>query len=236
MSNLSVVKRLLVGLAALAALGAAAPAHASTPLPWCGTDSSAVDRQPDATLGFAVHVAYVRAPGEPDRFAEFAPKIVGDVAAIEAWWRSQDATRTPRFDLFPIACTTPFGALDISSVELPQPVSGIARAFNEIRFLLASNAGFNEPEKIYLVYFDGSTGQTGRERVCGQGAEAGFGVPGIAVVYLDSCSVATNDVRRPVVGIHELVHVLGAVESAAPHTLRRAATSATSRPTCWPPR
>jgi len=215
---LFVVKRLLVGLAALAALGAAAPAQASTPLPWCGTDSSAADRQPDATLGFAVHLAYVHPPGEPDRFAELAPRIVGDVAAIEAWWRSQDATRSPRFDLFPVACTTPFGALDISNVELPQPINGISGAFNEIRSLLATEHDFNQPEKIYLVYYDGPTGQSGRERVCGQGAEGGFGLPGIAIVYLDSCGVATNDSRRPVVGVHELVHVLGAVANAAPHS------------------
>ncbi len=212
-----VVKRLLVGLAALAALGAAAPAHASTPLPWCGTDSSAADRQPDATLGFAVHVAYVRPPGEPDRFAEFAPRIVGDVAAMEAWWRSQDATRSPRFDLFPVVCTTVFGALDISNVELPQAISGINSAFNEIRFLLASEAGFNEPEKVYLVYYDGPTGQSGLERVCGQGAEAGSGMPGVAVVYLDSCGATRTDSLRPVVGVHELVHVLGAVDKGAPH-------------------
>lgn len=213
------VKRLLVGMAAFAALGAAAPAQASIPMPWCGTDSSAVDRLPDATPGYAVHVAYVRPPGAPDRFGELAPRIVGDVFAMEAWWRTQDAARSPRFDLFPIACASVFGALDITNVQLPQPISGIDRAFNEIRLLLASEAGFNQPEKIYLVYYDGPTGQAGLERVCGQGAPGGgFGLPGIAIVYLDSCRALTTDSLRPVVGIHELVHVLGAVDDAAPHS------------------
>jgi hypothetical protein len=213
------VKRLLVGMAALAALGAAAPAQASIPMPWCGTDSSAVDRLPDATPGYAVHVAYVRAPGAPDRSGELAPRIVGDVTAIEAWWRTQDAARSPRFDLFPVACASVFGALDISNVELPQPISGIDRAFNEIRFLLASEVGFNQPEKTYLVYYDGPTGQPGLERICGQGAPGGgFGLPGIAIIYLDSCRALTTDSLRPVVGIHELVHVLGAVDDAAPHS------------------
>ena len=59
-------------------------------------------------------------PARADRFGELAPRIVGDVAAIEAWWRSQDAARTPRFDLFPVACATTFGALDITNVELSQ--------------------------------------------------------------------------------------------------------------------
>ena len=112
------MKRLLVGLAVVAAFGSAAPAEASTPMPWCGVGSSDVDRLPDATPGFAVHVAYVRPPGAADRLAEWAPRIVGDTAAIDAWWRSQDPTRSPRFDLYPFACASPFGQLDISNVTL----------------------------------------------------------------------------------------------------------------------
>ena len=214
------MKRLLVGLAALGALGAAAPAHASIPMPWCGTASSAVDRLPDATPGFAVHVVYVRAPGVADRFAELAPRIVGDVVAMEAWWRSQDATRAPRFDLFPIACATAFGALDITNVQLSQAPGSVPASFNAIRLQLAS-ARFNEPEKVYLVYYDGSTGQAGREQVCGQGATpGGFGAPGMAIVYLDACDATAGDSLRPVVGMHELVHALGAVNDAAPNRCR----------------
>lgn len=185
-------------------------------MPWCGTDSSAVDRLPDATPGYAVHVMYIRPRGGPDRFGEFAPKIVGDVAAIEAWWRSQDATRSLRFDLFSVACTSAFGALDITNVELPQAVIGINPAFSQIRLLLASMVGYNESEKVYLVYYDGPTGQTGFGRVCGQGGQGGG--PGVAIVYLDSCDAAASDSRRPIVGVHELVHALGAVEGAAPHS------------------
>jgi hypothetical protein len=212
------VKRLLVGLAAFAALGAAAPAHASTPMPWCGTDSSRIDRLPDATPGYAVHVAYVRAPGMPDRFAELAPRIVGDAAAIEAWWRSQDPARSLRFDLFPVACATAFGALDITNVELSQAISGIDRAFGEIRLLLSSEFGFHEPEKAYLVYYDGSTGQSGPGRVCGQGAAPSrLGFAGMAVIYVDSCGATTSDSLRPIVAVHELVHTFGAVTDGAPH-------------------
>ena len=213
------MKRLLVSLAALAALSAAGPAHASTPMPWCGTDSSAVDRLPDATPGYAVHVAYVRPPGAPDRFGELAPRIVGDVAAIDAWWRSQDSTRSLRFDLFPVACASAFGALDITNAVLPQAINGINGAFSQIRLLLGSAVGFNESEKVYLVYYDGPTGQSGFDQVCGQGGPpGGFGRPGIAVVYLDSCDATETDSLRPVVGVHELVHVLGAVAGAAPNS------------------
>lgn len=212
------VKQALATLAALGVLAVPAPAQASIPAPWCGTAPSPTDRLPDATPAFALHVAYVRAPGAPDRFGEWAPRIVGDAAAVDAWWRSQDPTRALRFDLFPGAgCTSAFGLLDITSVELREGLGPINGAFRTLRTLLASEHGFRASEKAYLVYFDGSTGQLGDARVCGQGGGGGFGLPGLAVVYLDSCSASTGDSTRPIVAVHELAHVLGAVEDEAPN-------------------
>jgi hypothetical protein len=211
------VKRALATTAAIVALGATAPAHAGPPVPWCGPGPSAVDRFPDATLGYAVHVVYARPPGAPDRFAELAPRLAGDAAEIESWWRGQDAARSPRFDLFAApGCAGSFGALDVSSVELPLGPSSIDRGFAELRDSL-TELGFREPEKAYLVYFDGPTGQVGDERVCGQGGPASGGRSGFAVVYLDSCGTDSGDTVRSVVAIHELLHVLGAVSRSAPH-------------------
>jgi hypothetical protein len=212
----SAVKRLLVALA-LCALGWIAPAEASTPMPWCGPDAASGDRLPDASPGFAVHIAYVRDPNVPDRLALWAPRIVGDMAAIDAWWRGQDPSRAPRFDLFPGACSTPFGALDITQVTLAQSVPDVVNAFTTIRLLLAVDHDFNQVEKAYLVYYDGPTGQTGSNHVCGQGTSGGRFLPGFAVVYLDSCEAEATDSLRPVVAVHELVHVLGAVAGAAPN-------------------
>ncbi len=210
------MRRLLVGLATVAALGSAAPAAASTPVPWCGTGASEFDRVPDATPGFAVHVAYVRPPGAADRLADWAPRIVGDVAAIDAWWRLQDPARAPRFDLFPFACASLFGQLDISSVTLQQPAGQIATAFTTLRFLLADQ-GFIEPEKTYLFYYDGPLEQQRVDsEVCGVGGSPAGGLPGIAIVFLDSCKAEENTFR-PIVAIHELAHTLGAVAGAAPH-------------------
>ena len=215
------VKRALGTMAAFVALAATAPAQASVPVPWCGADVSAVDRQPDATLGFSIHVAYVRAPGGADRFAELAPRMAGDAAAIESWWRGHDPARSPRFDLFAApGCAGSFGALDLTNVELPQGLSNIDTAFGELRDLLR-DGGFAEPEKAYLVYYDGPTGQVGNERVCGQGGPGGAGRPSLAVVYLDSCGADAGDVVRPVIAVHELMHVFGAVSTSAPHHCSR---------------
>ncbi len=211
------VRWVLVGLVAVAALGSAAPARASNPLPWCGTGTSEVDRLPDATPGFAVHVAYVHPQGAPDRLADWAPRIVGDVAAIDGWWRSQDSARAPRFDLFPFPCSSPFGQLDISSVTLPQPAGDIDSAFERIRFLLADTRGFIQAEKTYLVYYDGPVERSPFEfPVCGIGGGAAGGLSGIAIVFLDACSAEEN-LFRPTVAVHELMHVFGAVSGAAPN-------------------
>jgi hypothetical protein len=209
------VKHLLAAVAVLVALGAAPPAEASTPVPWCGAAAPA-DRAPDATPGFAVHLVYVRPPDVPDRLSMWAPRFVGDVTAIDAWWRSQDPTRALRFDLFSLGCATTLGQLDISSVVLNQPAGDLPDAFSTLRFLLAGR-GFTQPEKTYLVFYDGPVGQPDPEgEICGAGDTPSAGLPGIAIVFLSACEAESADVFRPVVAIHELVHALGAVAGAAP--------------------
>jgi hypothetical protein len=157
------MKRLLLVLGLLGVLWTSPAAHASTPTPWCGTDVVSADRIPDATFGFAAHIIYVHSPGSPDRFLEWAPRIAGDVTEIDAWWRTQDPTRAPRFDLFAFPCSSVFGALDISRVAIPNEIGSVPNpAFDNLRSTLATS--FNASEKIYLVYYDGPTGQTGTSR------------------------------------------------------------------------
>jgi hypothetical protein len=209
------VKALLAAAVVVVALGVAPGAGASTPVPWCGVPDSS-DRLPDATPGFAVHVMYVRPPDVPDRIALWAPRIVGDVAAIDAWWRSQDPTRALRFDLFSLGCATTLGQLDISGVLVEQGIGDLPTAFSTLRFVLAGR-GFIKPEKTYLVYYDGPVGQPDGGEICGAGDTPAAGLPGIAVVFLAACEAESGDTLRPVVAIHELVHALNAVAGAAPH-------------------
>jgi hypothetical protein len=207
----------LLGLAALAP----GEATAGPPVPWCGPGPSSVDRLPDAVPGFAVHVVYARGPNDPDRFAEWAPRLAGDAAEIEAWWRGHDPARALRFDLFAApGCAGSFGALDLTSLRLSPGLTSVDDAFDELTATLA-RLGLNEPEKAYLVYYDSPTGQTGNERVCGQGGGGSTTRPALAIVFLDSCGSSDGDDSRPIVAVHELMHVLGAVSQRAPNHCAR---------------
>ncbi|HEY7795701.1 MAG TPA: hypothetical protein VIA10_16975 [Gaiellaceae bacterium] len=209
------MRPLLAAAAVLAALAAAPSASASSPVPWCGVADGS-DRLPDATPGFAVHVVYVRPADEPDRLEAWAPRLVGDVAAIDAWWRRQDPARALRFDLFALGCSTTLGQLDITNVIVPRGPGTLPEAFSTLRFQLAAR-GFAQAEKIYLVYYDGAVGQPDGGEICGAGDTPSAGLSGVAIVFLSACEAESSDVYRPVVAAHELVHALGAVAGAAPH-------------------
>jgi len=132
---------------------------AAAPLPdtWCG-DEAAVDR-PDVVAQKQVHVVYVFPTDAEDRFGAEARLIARDLAGVDEWWRSQDPTRTPRFDLASFAgCTSEFGALDITS--LPLSVDSATLAVNSGGFTRRigdqlSAAHLDDATKKYLIYYDG---------------------------------------------------------------------------------
>jgi hypothetical protein len=125
-----------------------------------------------------------------------------------------------RFDLFSLGCATTFGQLDISNVLIPQGAGDLPEAFSTLRFLLAGR-GFLQPEKTYLVYYDGPVGQPEGGEICGAGDTPSAGLPGVAIVFLAACEADSGDTFRPVVAVHELVHALGAVAGAAPNHCQR---------------
>src|SRR5688572_28225499 len=94
------VRRLLL---ALALAGAAMLAHAGlaqAAVPWYGNDQLSTDR-PDAVGGRKVHVIYATPAEGVDQFAEMASAITTDLAALTDWWRRDDPSHAPRWDLFP---------------------------------------------------------------------------------------------------------------------------------------
>jgi hypothetical protein len=194
---------------------------------WCGAGQpTTVDRKPDVDISSPrqVHVTYAIPSDATDQFASMAPKLATDAAAMDTWWRGQDATRSPRFDLFAFpGCTSKFGRLDIGFVRLPRASSLYAGDAGADRLIddLTGLAGL--PTDKHLVYYDGP--DPFDQFVCGttfvtNTSPTQGGLSGIAFVWLRS--LCGGDVGaaglNAAVAVHELIHGLGAmVQSGAPH-------------------
>jgi len=204
-----------------AVLFAFAPAaSAVTPVTWCGGAPSANDR-PDVVGGNQIHVVYAVPSDGADRFAQLASAIATDSGAIGEWWRKQDPTRAPRFDLS--GSCTGAGSLDISDVRLPHPTAYYNQAavprIQQLRDDLLA-AGFDDAAKKYLVYYDQSQPALGTD--CGAAyvnAQSG-GAHGYAAVYiapnLGGCGALGNGGYLAVIAAHELINGLGALDPATP--------------------
>lgn len=200
------VRRLVAVAIFLVALWAAPGALAAG---WCGPGETAADA-PDIVTGPQVHAIYVVPSDGADRFAQVAGQIADDTASIDAWWLTQDPTRTLRFDLavYP-ACT----ALDLSFLRLQlsaAQISGDASSAFALVEQTVAQQGFANPFKRYLVYYDGPAVQNG---VCGTGGGSFATGPAFAVVWLAGCPGVPTDS----VAAHELLHALGALPAGAPH-------------------
>jgi hypothetical protein len=195
-----------------------------TPTTWCGGSSvEAADRKPDLLAGRQIDVLYARPADVPDRFGTFASKITSDIAAIDAWWRAQDGTRTLRFDLYPFpGCAPGVADLDLADVTLPQPAASyraVATAFSRIvSDLQTVPYKAISPDRKYLVYWDAPVSDW---QLCGQGSADATDYttgPSWAIVYVQSCLVSIgNGDFGALAATHELLHTLGAVPPGAPH-------------------
>ena len=220
---------------AAAALAAAAVCSVSlaalVPITWCGSAPSGTDR-PDIIGGDQIHVIYATPSDSPDRFASVASAITTDLNAINAWWKRQDPTRAPRFDYAALGCTG-FGALDISDVKLPHDTAYYNSPTTPRLSLLRDDlvaAGFTDPAKKYLVYYDQA--QVSASMECGNAyvsAQSG-GSKGYAAVFIApnlegsgaarGCGSIEASAPRggflAVVAAHELVNELGALDPTTP--------------------
>ncbi len=216
--------KLLLAIAA-ASLALVAPTLAGAavaPVTWCGTDEVTALRSPDVEPWQPDKIRFIYAiPSDgDDHFAADASAIATDAAAIDPWWRSNDPTRAPRFALtqFP-GCTTTFGALDIAFVRLPHPGSYYASQDNPAIHLDEdlANAGLAPTQKS-IVYYDAPAADAGLCGVTDSQSPDGGGRDGLAYVLVQSgCSLVLGSTTS-LVAAHELLHNLGAVPSAAPHT------------------
>jgi hypothetical protein len=182
----------------------AAPAHAAS---WCGTPGTD-DRTPELFGGAQIHTVYAYPSDGANRYATFADAMETNAENIESWWRGQDPTRAPRFDLLQFACGP---QVDLAVVQEAVPGAQLAdaaaaydRLFDDLR-----HTGLVSPTDISVVYYDGPESNA---NTCGIGGGDSTGA-GIAVVLVNACSGVASDW----VAAHELGHALGAVPVGAPH-------------------
>jgi List-Bact-rpt repeat protein len=217
--------RRLAGVAAIVAAGALMHVSAGwAAVPWCGNDQLSTDR-PDVLGGHKIHVIYAVPSDGVDRFRDVASPIVSDVASITEWWRREDPSREPRWDLFPFpGCPPGLGTLDLTFVRLQQPAGAYAdSSTRQGRLLDDLGAAIADPAKKYLVYYDGAVPQ---EDLCGRasGDPARGGRFGVATVFMQgipppplTCGTFGDGGYGAKTATHELLHALGAVPPGAPH-------------------
>ncbi len=109
-------------------------------------------------------------------------------------------------------CGSEFGRLDISLVHVPAGVTDFDGITAAVR-----NAGFENPDKGYLIYFDGSPHVGDEYGLCGEGAVDSVTFA-YSIVFLPTCGQESSDGTREAVAMHEMTHGMGAVPTEAPHS------------------
>lgn len=185
---------------------------------------STADRADDFP-GYQIHVMYVLPSDGTDTNLDTNGAIASSVAAAQKWFVAQTrGARRLRFD-------TSNGQLDISFLRLARTDAEIASSGAYVRDQIQSEinaAGFNHPEKIYAVYYGGSS-----TYACGGGAWPPTLAGNVVALYLRGrppgarpCAGNGLATSADVPGywefslIHEFLHTLGAVADCAPHHTR----------------
>ena len=201
------------------------PTPAPTPVPL--GQRTILDR-PDDTSGYQIHAMYVLPSDGTDEQVDLDGSITSSVAAFQEWLEDQTGGRQLREDTY-------LGSLDITFFRLSRSDADI-RSYggfvrDQIEFELLA-AGFNEPTKIYVVYYGG-----GSNFSCGAGAWPPDIIGNVAAMYLhgtppDAPPCAVNPLGGPHAPgeglgyfeagmLHEILHTIGFVPSCAPdHHLR----------------
>src|SRR5262249_18711285 len=181
-------------------------ASAAAAAAWCGS-ASQTDRVPNGVAGDPVHWIYLIPSDGSDNLAAVAAAMQSEAEQIDAWWRGQASTRTPRNDVTTFSCGSQLDISTIRSTRSSAQLTPSAGRFSAIVDAVQA-AGFASPFTKYLVYYDGPVDD---DNLCGQGGSNG-GVGG-AIVFFRSCSGVSPAAVAP----HELPPTIGAVPSSAPN-------------------
>jgi hypothetical protein len=175
------------------------------------------DREDDVA-GYLVKVLYVLPHDGVDRELDTNGAIVLSIAAMQQWLVQQTTGKRLRFDTYQ-------GALDIAFVRLKRLEAELKKHGSWIRDEIETHLGemgFNDPRKLYLVYYDGDATE------CGGGPSKTK--PGsVAAIYLQGLRGERNACGKELTAnvalpgpneygaLHEILHGLGFVASCAPN-------------------
>jgi List-Bact-rpt repeat protein len=220
---------LAVALAAALIVGAPSALGGRAALPRATAD------RPDDRAGAQVHAIYVLPGDGADRALDTDGTIEASVGNFQAWLKGQTGGRGLRLD-------TSQGQLDVSFLRLSQTDAQLAATGLFLRDAIERElraAGFDQPGKIYALYYDGSN-----TAACGGGAWPP-NLPGIVGgVYMRATFGAgfpCYDPTRSRSGLqlmdlavlHELLHTLGFVATCSPHHTRAGHVSDSPSDLMW---
>lgn len=215
----------------------AEPAHAAVgayhlylPLVTQTTESPVPGRaildRPDDVSGYQVHVMYVVPSDGVDRQLDLNGSLANSVLSFQGWLAEQTGGTRLRFDTYQ-------SALDVTFHRLSQSDATLAAYGAYVRDQVESGihtAGFNEPNKLYAVYYDGTS-----NTACGGAAWPPALLGNAAVLYLqglpnepvpcNGAQFAASPTAPPEYlefsMLHEIFHTLGAAPTcAARHVLQ----------------
>jgi Divergent InlB B-repeat domain len=185
------------------------------------SERATVDR-PDDSSGPQVHFLYVVARDGADRSLDVDGTITRSVDSFQAWLRRQTQGRA-------LAVDTYQGALDVTFFRLATDNARVADRGIYVREQIEQelfDAGFDSPNKLYAVYYDGSSNLT-----CGGGDPQPSVRGSFAALYLQGTPPGAPPCASNRLGVdppgyfefamlHEIVHTLGFVAPCAPHVTR----------------
>ena len=201
------------GLVALVCAGAfAAPADAALP-------RSAVDRL-DEVQGPQIHVVYAVPADGVDRRLDETGALEGSVGSFQGWLAAETGGPNLRLDTYQ-------GSLDVSFFRLAATDAAVASRGAFVREAVESElrgAGFDRRDRIYAVYYDGSStyacgGAFWPPQLNGNAVVMYLrGRPSGVMCELNGFAAATAPPTYwEYAMLHDILHGLGMVPTCAPH-------------------
>jgi PKD repeat protein len=166
------------------------------------------ERAPICATSFYERVLYARLAGSPDRFAAETSRIQASVRRIDAVLNEESLLDGGGTADYRVLCDGS-GQIQVDQFTVPGTATNFSSIVNAAR-----NAGFNDPDVAYVIFFDGTlsgicgTGNLQADETLSVNNQSNFG--GDYAVTYESCW----DGRTP---MHEIGHTQGAVQNGAPY-------------------